>query len=174
MIALIGPSGSGKTTIEQELIKRGYKRTISFTTRPPRKGEKHGLNYYFISEDKFKENIQMGLVAEFSTYKGHLYGLPLSELSDDAVVVVEPIGFLKLKEKFSNVIGCYLDCEENIRRQRMLDRGDEPKQVEERIHNDKEWFKDIGKDVDILIDTTNKSIDEIVDYIIEMTRVVKN
>ena len=167
MIVLIGPSGCGKSTIEQELIKSGYKRTISFTTRPPRKGEKHGLNYYFISEDKFKENIQMGLVAEFSTYKGHLYGLPLSELSDDAVVVVEPIGFLKLKEKFSNVIGCYLDCEENIRRQRMLNRGDDIQAIDERILNDRHWFENIKEQTDIIIDTSNKTIDEIIDCIIK-------
>lgn len=163
MIALIGPSGSGKTTIEQELIKRGYKRAISCTTRCPRKGEKHGLNYYFISEDKFKEDLQMGLMGEFTLYKGHYYGLPLSELTDEAVVVVEPNGFKQLKSNSRfNICGYYLYCDEEVRRQRMLDRGDEPKQVEERISNDKEWFKDMEQLADVVIDTSNKALEEIV------------
>ena len=166
MLALIGPSGSGKTTIENELIKRGYKRAISCTTRPPRKGEKHGLNYYFISEDEFTHNLQMGLMGEFTLYKGHYYGLSLSELTDNAVVVVEPNGYKQLKSNPNyNVCGCYLYCDEEIRRQRMLDRGDLSKQVEERIINDREWFQEMEKISDITIDTSNKTIGEIIDCI---------
>lgn len=168
MLALIGPSGCGKTTIEQELIKRGYKRAISCTTRAPRKGEKHGLNYYYITEDKFKEDLEMGLMGEFTLYKGHYYGLPLCELADDAVVVVEPNGYRQLKSnKKFNVCGCYLYCDEDIRRKRMLDRGDEPTQVEERISNDREWFKNIEKEVEIIVDTTNKTINEVIESILK-------
>ena len=172
MLALIGPSGSGKTTIENELIKRGYKRAISLTTRPPRKGEKHGLNYYFISEDKFKENIQMGFMGEFTLYKGYYYGLPLSELADDSVVVVEPNGYKQLKSnpRF-NICGCYLNCDENVRKQRMLDRGDTLSQVEERINNDKEWFDGMIELADFVIDVSNKTIDEILEIIINIKEV---
>lgn len=167
MIVLVGPSGSGKTTIEQELIKRGYKRTISCTTRPQRKGEKHGLNYYFISEYEFAEKIQKGLMLEFKRYGEYLYGLPLSELSYSSVVVVEPSGYKHLKNSRFNVCGCYLYCDEDIRRQRMLDRGDDPETVEERISNDKEWFQGMEDLVDIVIDTSNKTIDEIIDCIMK-------
>jgi guanylate kinase len=162
MIVLVGPSGSGKTTIEQELIKRGYKRTISCTTRPQRKGEKHGLNYYFISECEFAEKIQKGLMLEFKRYGEYLYGLPLSELSYSSVVVVEPSGYKHLKNSRFNVCGCYLFCDEDIRRQRMLDRGDDPETVEERISNDKGWFKGMEDLADIVVDTSNKTIDEII------------
>ena len=171
MIVLVGPSGSGKTTLEQELIKRGYKRTISCTTRPQRKGEKHGLNYYYISEDRFMENVQMGLMFEFKRYGDYLYGLLKSELSNYSVVVVEPSGYKHLKNSRFNVCGCYLSCDEDIRRQRMLDRGDDPETVEERISNDKEWFQGMEDLVDIIIDTSNKTIEEIIENIIKQKEV---
>ena len=167
MIVLIGPSGSGKSTIEQELIKRGYKRTISCTTRPQRKGEKHGLNYYYISEDRFMENVQMGLMLEFKRYGDYLYGLLKSELSNKSVVVVEPSGYEHLKKSRFNICSYYLSCDENVRRQRMLDRGDEPEIVEKRISNDKEWFEGVEDLVDVVIDTSNKTTSEIMELILK-------
>ena len=167
MIVLIGPSGSGKSTIEQELIKRGYKRTISCTTRPQRKGEKHGLNYYYISEDRFIENVQMGLMLEYKRYGDYLYGLLKSELSNESVVVVEPSGYKHLKNSRFDVCGYYLSCDENVRRQRMLDRGDEPEIVEKRISNDKEWFEGVEDLVDVVIDTSNKTTSEIMELILK-------
>ena len=168
MLVLIGPSGSGKTTIEEELIKRGYKRAISCTTSYPRKGEKHALNYFFISEDKFKENIQKGLMGEFSSYKGHLYGLPISEIKNDAVAVLEPNGYKTLKQKKNlSIYGCYLFCNEDVRRQRMLVRGDLPEQIEERILFDREWFQGMENETDMVIDTSYKTVEEIVDYILK-------
>ena len=167
MIVLVGPSGSGKSTIEEELIKRGYKRTISCTTRPQRKGEKHGLNYYYISEDRFMENVQMGFMLEYKRYGDYLYGLPMSELSNESVVVVEPSGYKRLKNSRFDVCGYYLSCDENIRRRRMLDRGDDPEVVEKRISNDKEWFQGMEELADIVIDTSNKAIDEIIKTILK-------
>ena len=50
MICLIGKTASGKDTIAKELVnKYGYKRIVTYTTRPIRDGEKEGVNYYYIS-----------------------------------------------------------------------------------------------------------------------------
>ena len=57
MVILSSPSGVGKTTICKEILKKikELKLSISYTTRPKRKSEVDGLDYFFISEKKFKE-----------------------------------------------------------------------------------------------------------------------
>jgi len=64
LVILSGPSGSGKTSIAREVCKRiGEDKTmfsISSTTRPPREGEKDGVDYHFITKDEFLEDIEKG------------------------------------------------------------------------------------------------------------------
>ena len=59
LIIITGPSGVGKGTVVKELLDRNKDiwLSISATTRNPRVGEKDGLNYYFISEERFKDMI---------------------------------------------------------------------------------------------------------------------
>ena len=57
VIVLIGESANGKSTTEKVLnAKYHYNRTISYTTREPRMGEKDGVDYHFITKDDFIEN----------------------------------------------------------------------------------------------------------------------
>ena len=60
LIILSGPSGAGKGTIHNELLKADKNLTysISMTTRSPREGEVDGVDYYFVSEERFKEEIE--------------------------------------------------------------------------------------------------------------------
>lgn len=55
MIILCGKSGSGKDTVGKELVDMGYKRVVTYTTRPMRPGELDGHQYHFVSVDKFEE-----------------------------------------------------------------------------------------------------------------------
>ena len=75
-IILSAPSGGGKTTIARELLRRrpdvGY--SVSCTTRPPRPGEIHGTDYFFLSPDEFAERRRTGALAESAEVHGHLYG----------------------------------------------------------------------------------------------------
>lgn len=55
LLLLGGPSGSGKTTVANILQeKHGFSRLVTVTTRPPREGEKNGVDYYFVSIDEFR------------------------------------------------------------------------------------------------------------------------
>ena len=60
LLIISGPSGSGKDTIIDEIIKRDEKTivSISMTTRAMRENEVDGVNYYFVSEEEFKKNIE--------------------------------------------------------------------------------------------------------------------
>ena len=76
LAVLTGPSGSGKTTVAEAYCeKRGAVRSVSATTRPPRSGERDGVDYHFMSDRRFDELIQAGKLAEWtSIYGGRRYG----------------------------------------------------------------------------------------------------
>jgi guanylate kinase len=80
---LSSPSGTGKTTICGNLIEKhsDFVFSISATTRPMRGKEKDGVDYYFVSEQKFDSMIQNNELAEWAYVFGHRYGTPFSEIS---------------------------------------------------------------------------------------------
>jgi guanylate kinase len=84
IIIITAPSGSGKTSITRHLLKSFPNQlafSISATTRKSRNIEQHGKDYYFISEDEFKERIQHEEFIEWEmVYEGKYYGTLKSEL----------------------------------------------------------------------------------------------
>ncbi len=84
IILLTAPSGSGKTSIVKYLMKKmpELSFSISATTRPPRENEKDGVDYYFISEENFKDKIQKKEFLEWEmVYEGKYYGTLKSEMT---------------------------------------------------------------------------------------------
>ena len=82
LFVLSGPSGSGKNTVYNgltELIPE-LTHTVSATTRAPRAGEIHSVDYYFISENDFSLRLQQGDFIEHVNYGGNLYGTLKSEI----------------------------------------------------------------------------------------------
>ena len=81
-IILSSPSGGGKTTIAHQLLANrkdvGY--SVSCTTRPPRAGEKDAQDYYFLTEEKFRQRNAAREFAESATVHGHLYGTLRAEV----------------------------------------------------------------------------------------------
>lgn len=83
LIILVAPSGSGKTTIAHRLLNDfpKIKFSVSATTRPPRKGEKDGKDYYFLSRDEFDKKIEQNEFLEWEEfYNGSRYGTLRSEV----------------------------------------------------------------------------------------------
>ena len=92
-VIICGRSGTGKSTLEEELIGMGYGRIISCTTRPPREGEKDGVDYYFLTKEVFLKRVENSEFIEWTSYNGNLYGTLKSEMSsEDKVVVLDPNG----------------------------------------------------------------------------------
>ena len=75
-LILSSPSGGGKTTISRLLLERrpdvGY--SVSCTTRPPRPGEVHGRDYFFLTRAEFLEKRERDEFAESAEVHGNLYG----------------------------------------------------------------------------------------------------
>jgi len=83
IIILTAPSGSGKTSITRHLLKTfpELSFSISAATRQPRGSEKNGVDYYFMSEDDFKQKIKEDAFAEWEmVYEGKYYGTLKEEL----------------------------------------------------------------------------------------------
>ncbi len=78
---LSGPSGSGKTTLVREVLKcpqlrRKFIKSVSFTTRPRRRGERQGQSYFFVSPGEFQRLLKLKKILEHTHYLGYHYGTP--------------------------------------------------------------------------------------------------
>ncbi|WP_138430451.1 guanylate kinase [Fodinibius saliphilus] len=82
IIVIVAPSGAGKTTIARKLLADNpkIKFSTSATTRPPRKGEKDGREYYFLSEEEFSRKVKEDDFLEWEEYSGNKYGTLQSEV----------------------------------------------------------------------------------------------
>lgn len=83
LILITAPSGSGKTSIVNYLLKKYPQMafSVSATTRKPRGNEKDGVDYYFISDEEFKEKIHHKEFLEWEmVYEGKYYGTLKSEI----------------------------------------------------------------------------------------------
>ena len=83
IVIFSAPSGAGKTTIVHHLLKvfPQLEFSVSACSRPKRKGETHGVDYYFISLEEFKQKIAGNEFAEYEeVYKDNFYGTLKSEI----------------------------------------------------------------------------------------------
>lgn len=82
-LVISGPSGCGKSTIRNELLKyKQFRFSITYTTRPPRKGEVNGKDYYFITEQKFDRMIKKNMFLEWAYVHNWRYGTPKKSVID--------------------------------------------------------------------------------------------
>lgn len=92
VIAVSGPSGAGKSTIVKKILKL-YPEivfSISATSRPKRENESDGVEYYFISEDKFKNEIDIGEFVEWEKFYDYYYGT-FKSFIDDNINLGKPV-----------------------------------------------------------------------------------
>lgn len=143
-IVLVGHIASGKTCIAKSLENKGFRRIVTYTTRPPREGEIDGVDYHFITETDFLHKQRKGFFAEgtgYDTIFGYWrYGSAFEDYQskDKTVIVLNPRGVLNLKTKAFVV---HLDLSEDILITRAVERGDNPEEIKRRIETDKELFE---------------------------------
>lgn len=78
LVVISGPSGVGKTTVCRALLRTpGFRRVVTATSRPPRPGERNGVDYHFLDAKDFEASASRGEFLEWARVFGHLYGTPL-------------------------------------------------------------------------------------------------
>lgn len=103
IVALMGEAGSGKDTILHRIMEKYpsyFNEIISCTTRPPRQGEKEGVNYHFLSVEDFIRKILNGDMLEATEFNGWHYGTDSQSLTIDKINigVFNPEGVRCLQE----------------------------------------------------------------------------
>ena len=116
LIVVSGPSGTGKGTVCSALLSAhpeiAY--SISATTRSPREGERHGVNYYFLTKPVFETMISEGELLEWATVYGNYYGTPLQPIKEklaagqDILLEIDTQGALKVQERFPDGVFIFL------------------------------------------------------------------
>lgn len=111
LVIFSAPSGSGKTTIVRELLKRFdcFEFSISATSRQPRGAEQNGIDYYFLTNEEFKERVARDEFVEWEeVYQGTCYGTLKSEMeriwNNGKVIIfdVDVMGGINLKRLFGD------------------------------------------------------------------------
>jgi guanylate kinase len=167
LIALVGHSASGKSTIERLLVDMGYKRIISYTTRPMRKGEVHGEDYIFISDEEFDVLNGQNFFEETARYREWQYGLSLKGIdyiNEDWIVVVTVHGLNELLKVVdsSHLKSIHIKVNERERMLRLINRGDSLDEAMRRINADREDFKDVEEVCDYIVEN-DKSAEALVE-----------
>lgn len=153
MIILVGESGSGKSTIQSYLVENyGFKRLVSYTTRPPRNGEVDGVDYHFISVEEFNQKKKDGFFAEIGQYREWMYGSAKEDCTNDRVAVLTPHGLRQMKRiPGLNILSFYIKVPRRDRMIKILERGDDIEEIKRRDSSDFGQFDGIEDEVDSVL-----------------------
>jgi len=142
VFVITGPSGVGKGTLIRTLLERvpELQLAVSATTRRPRPGETHGVDYWFLSDEEFRARVAAGEFVEQAEYSGRRYGTLRAELEHRAaqgpvVLEIEVQGARQIREAMPEAVLVFVAPPSlGSLRARLVGRGkDAPEQVERRL-----------------------------------------
>ena len=173
LIVVSGPSGAGKGTICKRLLEKnpnlGY--SISATTRAPRTGEVNGVNYWFLSQDEFKQMIAEDGLLEWAEVYGNYYGTPAQKVREslaegkNIVLEIDTQGAALVREKFPDGVYIYIlpPSLEELKR-RIIGRGsDSAESIERRLSCAREEMSCVSEQYHYLVlnDEVELAVDRI-------------
>lgn len=164
MIVLMGASASGKTEVAKMLgTIFAIKKVVTHTTRAMRPGEANGVDYHFVSKDEFDRLLAADHFVETVEYNGNFYGTSKGELGTNKVLIIEPNGLKPIKAlKNDEIVVFFMQASRNVRKKRMIARGDNPNVALERIIIDDAKFNPRNiEGIDFTIDSEHQSIRDI-------------
>ena len=160
--AIIGKSGSGKDYFLNKLNNfkvfdnNIFNKIVSYTTRPPRNGEVHGIDYYFITDEEFNKLIKEEKMLEWTDFNGWKYGTCIDSFDKNIanIGVFNPDGIKSLHKHKDIELFVYIikATDDKMRMQKILDREKNPSMNEiiRRWTVDEKDFNDVETCLDKL------------------------
>jgi guanylate kinase len=145
LYVISAPSGAGKTSLCKEIIDifPNLRHSVSYTTRPPRTGEEHGRDYFFVGQEEFSRMVAAGEFAEWAEVHGNFYGTSLATLKEsrsqgiDLILDIDCQGARQLKGRFEGGVYIFIlpPSFEELRRRLDNRSSDAPEVIERRMNN---------------------------------------
>lgn len=145
LFVVSSPSGGGKGTLIRRVLQLvpDLSYSISYTTRPPRNGEMHGREYFFIDRETFEQMAGADEFLEWACVHGNLYGTARRQVAQetstglDIVLEVDVQGAESIRKLMLDAVGIFiLPPSYETLKQRLIKRGtDTPEQLEVRLRN---------------------------------------
>jgi guanylate kinase len=144
LLVMAGPSGVGKTTVAERFLAvatRPLRRAVTATTRPPRPGERPGIDYHFWTPTEFREAIAAGRMLEWAEVHGaDFYGTPRAEVDPfrdtgtAVLLVIDVQGAGQIRAMEPDHLSVFLlpPCFASLR-ERLVSRGDTSEKIERRL-----------------------------------------
>jgi guanylate kinase len=138
LFVVVAPSGAGKTTLVRAMLEArpGAELSISFTTRPPRPGELHGRDYWFVDRAEFERRRADGEFLEWAEVHGNFYGTSRAWISQriaagrDIVLEIDWQGATQVQRLFPDAVGIFIAPPSlETLRERMQRRGQDSAEV---------------------------------------------
>ncbi|MBQ7455544.1 MAG: guanylate kinase [Clostridia bacterium] len=154
LLVVSGPSGVGKGTVSRPLDEdASFIYSVSCTTRAPRPGEADGREYYFITEDRFREMIDAGEFLEYALVHGNFYGTPRKpvlealERGQNIRLEIDTQGAEQVMGRMPDCVSVFiLPPSYSELRRRLEGRGTETQEVvERRLANARQEIADCGR-----------------------------
>ena len=170
LFVVSAPSGAGKTTVVERLIASvpGLRRSRSYTSRRARPGETDGVDYHFVSRERFEAMIAGEQFLEWAEYAGHLYGTAVVdterelEQGIDLVLVIEVQGARQVRRhRRSSVLVFLLPPSAEVLETRLRNRGEDTEdQIRRRLQVAREEVRAVAEYDYVVV---NDEIDDCVD-----------
>ena len=171
LYVITGPSGTGKGCICREILKDvNNEFSVSMTTRNAREGEVHGKDYYFVTEDEFRDNIEKGNFLEHASVFDHMYGTPRDMVEKqlakgrNVILDIDVQGALQVKTAMPEAVMIFLLppslSELRVRLEKRA--TEDPEIIEKRLSKALDEIRLIGEyDYYVVNDDLEKAVSEV-------------
>lgn len=174
LIVISGPSGVGKDTVIGCMKDRSlpFHFVVTATTRPPREGEVHGVDYFFVSSDEFAAMIEQDELIEYAIVYNDYKGIPKAQVrqalhtGNDVIMRIDVQGAETIREKFPEALLIFLttNSEEEMVNRLKTRKSETPEGLNLRIAMARQELKRVV-DFDYVVINREDRLDEAVDVI---------